>query len=123
MPEVKATYVRVRLNNITEPDDSPLMFDVKVSSDRHILGNWPIFGMCGEISDPMPLVLNKQGEIDFGSAMESRDRFWQTNLRDSRIAKGERVLFTKAPNDDRIRGEERAYRISSVVNLGEKELE
>jgi len=119
-------FVRVKLQYLSDPNDDPLMFDLKIDEDRRPMGKWPIFGLCGDIkgdpSDLYPIVLHEDGLVNFGSETESRYRFWETNLRKCRIVKGERVIFRSDPGDGRVKQEEWAYQIASVAVVGDREI-
>lgn len=127
MKKLTGRFVRIKLEYTVDPEEDPLSIDLKIDDQAKPIGTWLMFGLLGNPknnpSDLFPLILHRDGLINFGGESEGRDRFWGTDLLSRRIVKGERVLFWSAPLDDRVKKDMWAYVIRSVAILGEREID
>jgi hypothetical protein len=118
MSEALAGHVRVFIEYLNDPEDGPMMFDVKMDpTGRKVLGSWPIFGcygLYGRSEEIYPVILRGDGVLDFG--FSEPNRFWRTDLRDRQLRASEYVVVWDHNQD------EWAYHIRKVVVLGEREL-
>ena len=126
MKKITGRFVRIKLEYTVDPEEDPLSIDLKIDDEARPVGTWPMFGLPGnpkhDPSDLFPLILHRDGLVNYGGESEGRDRFWGADLLAKRIVKGERVLFWNALLDDRIKKEKWAYVIRSVAILGEQEI-
>ncbi|MBK3799703.1 hypothetical protein GAY33_10745 [Azospirillum brasilense] len=108
-------YVRAKLVWPSDPTDTPYVFDILLDAAGRVAGSWPIFGVAGGVrgDHSYPLVLGREGQLDYGAGLQSHQRFQRTNLRDRSIRVGEYVTIWSADED------EWAYRVQEVIDLAQ----
>ncbi|MDB5648831.1 MAG: hypothetical protein JWL62_351 [Hyphomicrobiales bacterium] len=106
--------MRVIARWIDDPTESPLVVDLLVDTTTlAVAGPSAAFG-CIDLEGPnqRAFVLDSAGRVDLGP--DATDRYWNTDLRSTRIAHGE--FFNMFWRD----GDSGAYKIVKVSTLGSK---
>lgn len=108
-------YVRVKLVWPSDPSDTPYSFDLLLDLEGRVVGDWPIFGVAGGVRGDYayPLILGREGQLDYGASTAIQERFQRTNLRERCIRVGEYVTIWS------VHGEEWTYRLQDVFVLAQ----
>jgi len=105
---------RVFAEWLDDPTECRFAFDLILDpATARIFGDWPIFGAV-DLEGPgrRAFLLEADGALGFGDV----DRAWRTDLREKRIAVGERFALWWSPADCGV------YEIVKIAILGSKTL-
>lgn len=97
------------------PDD-PYVFDLYINGAKAGRDRW-FFGYYGVVGKDMyPFVLYKDGRIDFGSTLPSRERYGFSNILDIDIELGSKLLIQETSTGSR-KPSDYMYRVASINDL------
>lgn len=107
--------VRITCLPINAESEKPITLDALLNDDDRIQGQHTLFGMWGrpgKDQEYYPLAYHGDGVIDYGSALEAKDRYFDFDLRGGTITIN-RMLSYKSKDRSIVVG----YLIDDIIDL------